>query len=169
MLGSIVTTLFEFGQEWQEEIPHITALVVKSGTGYPSFPPNTPNEVFDREFERIYNYRKWDAVQKTLLSDESPAEAKETVEVDEVAVLTKSVRGWKRIALACAIAFVITLTVLVWPKSLGDVVFIMQTGRKYHTYDCSFLKEHGITEKFAILLNKVKKDYDPCGICSPGQ
>ena len=72
MLGSIVTTLYELGQEWQEEIPHITALVVKSGTGYPSFPANTPNEVFDAEFERIFNYPKWDAVQKTLLSDALP-------------------------------------------------------------------------------------------------
>ena len=69
MLGSIVTTLYELGQEWQEEIPHITALVVGSRTGYPSYPPNTSNEVFDKEFERIYNYRKWDAVQKTLLSE----------------------------------------------------------------------------------------------------
>lgn len=72
MLGSIVTTLYELGQEWKEEIPHITALVVKSGTGYPSFPPNTPNEVFDNEFKRIYTYPKWDAVQKTLLSDSLP-------------------------------------------------------------------------------------------------
>ena len=72
MLGSIVTTLYELGQEWQEEIPHLTALVVKSGSGYPSFPSNTPNEVFDKEFERIYNYPKWDAVQKTLLSDSLP-------------------------------------------------------------------------------------------------
>jgi len=28
MLGSIVTTLYELGQKWQENIPHITALVV---------------------------------------------------------------------------------------------------------------------------------------------
>ena len=74
MLGSIVTTLYELGQEWQEEIPHITALVVGTSTGYPSYPPNTSNEVFDKEFERIYKYRKWDAVQKTLLSDESGAD-----------------------------------------------------------------------------------------------
>ena len=67
MLGSIVTTLDELGQEWQEDIPHITALVVSSTTGYPNYPPGTPHEVFDQEFERIYKYRKWDAVQKTLL------------------------------------------------------------------------------------------------------
>ena len=169
MLGSIVTTLYELGQEWQEEVPHLTALVVKSGTGYPSFPPSTPHEVFDGEFERIYNYPKWDAVLKTLLSDENPVETEKTVEEDKIAVLTKSIRRWKRIALACALAFVITLVVLVWPKPIGDVVFITRTGKKYHTYDCSFLKEHNITKKFAILLDKAEKDYDACGICSPGQ
>lgn len=72
MLGSIVTTLYELSQKWQEEIPHITALVVRSSTGYPSFPPDMSNEVFDAEFERIYNYQKWNAVQQTLLSDFSP-------------------------------------------------------------------------------------------------
>lgn len=169
MLGSIVTTLYELGQKWQEDLPHLTALVVKSGTGYPSFPPGTSNEVFDAEFERIYNYPKWDAVQKTLLPDESPADAEETVEEDKTAILTKSVRNWKRIALAFALAFVITLTALVWPKPIGDVVFITRTGKKYHTYDCNFLKEHNITEKFAILLNKAKKNFDACGICNPGQ
>ena len=169
MLGSIVTTLYELGQEWQEEIPHLTALVVKSGTGYPSFPPSTPREVFDGEFERIYNYPKWDAVLKTLLSDENSVETAKTVEVDEVAILTKSVRRWKRVAVALALAFVITLAALVWPKPIGEIVFITRTGRKYHTYDCSFLKERGVTEKFAISLNKAKKDYNPCGICNPGQ
>ena len=67
MLGSIVTTLYELGQKWQENIPYITALVVKERTGYPSFPPKTSNEVFDWEFERIYKYPKWDVVQKILL------------------------------------------------------------------------------------------------------
>ena len=169
MLGSIGTTLSELGETWQEDIPHITALVVKSGTGYPSFPPNTPNEVFDRVFERIYNYPKWDAVQKTLLSDDSPAETEETVQEGENAVLIKSIHKWKRIALAFALAFVITLTALVWPKSIGDVVFITRTGRKYHTYDCAFLEKYKIKDKFAILLDKAEKDYDPCGICNPRQ
>ena len=71
MLGSIVTTLAELGVKWQEDLPRLTALVVKRSTGYPSFPPGTPNEVFDREFKRIYNYPKWDAVQRTLLPDAS--------------------------------------------------------------------------------------------------
>ena len=71
MLNSIVTTLAELGEKWQEDLPRLTALVVKRSTGYPSFPPRTPNEIFDREFERIYNYPKWDAVQHTLLPDAS--------------------------------------------------------------------------------------------------
>ena len=113
MLGGIVTTLYELGQKWQEDLLYLTAPVIKSGTGYPSFPPETPNKVFDAEFERIYNYPKWDAVQKTLLPDESPADAEETVEEDETAILTKSIRNWKRIALASALAFVITLMAFV--------------------------------------------------------
>lgn len=67
MLGSIMTTLYELDQKWQDGIPHLTTLVVRASTGYPSYPSKTSNEVFDREFERIYNYRKWDAVQNTLL------------------------------------------------------------------------------------------------------
>ena len=67
MLGSIMTTLYELDQKWQDGIPHLTTLVVRASTGYPSYPSKTSNEVFDKEFDRIYNYRKWDAVQNTLL------------------------------------------------------------------------------------------------------
>ena len=67
MLGSIMTTLYELDQKWQDGIPHLTTLVVRASTGYPSYPSKTSNEVFDREFKRIYKYRKWDAVQNTLL------------------------------------------------------------------------------------------------------
>ena len=169
MLGSIVTTLYELGQKWEEEIPRLTALVVGSGTGYPSFPTGIPNEKFDEEHDHIYNYRKWDAVQKTLLSDESPADAEETVEEDETAILTKSVRRWKRIALAFVIAFLISLgsVFLVWQKPPPEpIVYITRTGKKYHTYDCDFLERYA-KGKFAIYLDKTKKDYDPCGICDP--
>ena len=69
MLGIIAGTLDGLGQRWQESIPRITSLVVKASTGYPSYPRNISNEVFDREFERIYKYPKWDVVQKTLLPD----------------------------------------------------------------------------------------------------
>ena len=67
MLDSIVTTLYELGEEWGEKLPRLTALIVKRDTGYPGFPPGIPNEEFDAEFERIYNYPKWDTVQQTLL------------------------------------------------------------------------------------------------------
>ena len=67
MLGSIATILYELGQEWKEVIPYITALVVSSNTGYPNFPREASDEDFDEEFERIYNYPRWDAVQNTLL------------------------------------------------------------------------------------------------------
>ena len=63
-----------------ERILHyLTALVVKRSTGYPGFPTGVSNEVFDAEFERIYNYLKWDAVQQTLLSDARAAETAEAV------------------------------------------------------------------------------------------
>lgn len=114
MLGSIVTTLSELGEEWNEDLPRLTALVVRASNGYPSFPPGTPNEVFDAEFERIYNYPKWDAVQHTLLPDASDTEPE-----DETTILEKSVRRWKYIALTFALAFLISLgsVFLVWQKS----------------------------------------------------
>ena len=169
MLGSIVTTLSELGEEWHEDLPRLTALVVRASNGYPSFPPRTPHEVFDAEFERIYNYPKWDAVQHTLLPDRA-VETEEVIELeDETAILEKSVRKWKRIALAFAIAFLISLgsVFFVWQKSPPEpIVYITRTGKKYHTYDCSFLEQYA-KGKFAILLDKAKKDYAPCGICNP--
>ena len=169
MLGSIVTTLCELGEEWQEDVPYLTALVVTRNTGYPSAKLGISNEVYDRAFKRIYKYRKWDAIQKTLLSDESPVDAEETVEEDETAILATSVRRWKRIALAFLIAFLISLgsVFLVWQKSSPEpVVYITRTGKKYHTYDCSFLEQYA-KGKFAIYLDNAKKDYDPCRICNP--
>ena len=169
MLRSIVTTLSELSEEWQEDLPYLTALVVKSGTGYPGFPSGIPNERFDEEYDQIYSYRKWDAIQKMLLSDESPVDAEETVEEDETAILATSVRRWKRIALAFLIAFLISLgsVFLVWQKSSPEpVVYITRTGKKYHTYDCSFLEQYA-KGKFAIYLDNAKKDYDPCRICNP--
>ena len=171
MLSSIVTTLYELGQEWEEDIPYITALVVKASTGYPSFPPNTSNEVFDMEFERIYGYRKWDAVLRTLLPEANPVYPVDSVPVspppeEKSAILTKSLRMWRRLALAFAVAFIISFGVLLWPKDVERVVYITQTGRKYHTYDCPFLVEHNVKDKFAIYLGEAEKDYDPCGICN---
>ena len=172
MLDSIVTTLYELGVKWQEDLPRLTALVVKSGIGYPGFPPGIPNEVFDAEFERIYNYPKWDVVQQILLPllpDAGDAEP-EVIEIeDETTILEKSVRRWKRIAYAFALAFLISLgsVFLVWQQPPPEpIVYITRTGEKYHTYDCGFLEQYA-KGKFAILLDKAKKDYAPCGICNP--
>ena len=83
----------------------------------------------------------------------------------------KTVRRWKGIALAFALAFVISLgsVFVVWRKPPPEpVVYITRTGEKYHTYDCDFLRKLPTPiEKFAILLDKAEKDYDPCGICNP--
>ena len=83
----------------------------------------------------------------------------------------KTARRWKGLALAFALAFVISLgsVFVVWRKPPPEpVVYITRTGEKYHTYDCDFLRKLPIPiEKFAILLDKAEKDYDPCGICNP--
>ena len=81
----------------------------------------------------------------------------------------KTKRWWKRIAAAFAFAFLISLgsVFLTWRKPLLEpIVYITRTGKKYHTYDCSFLERYA-DGKFAILLDKAEKDYDPCGICNP--
>ena len=82
----------------------------------------------------------------------------------------KFARWWKRLALLFATAFVISCVsiVLLWKKPPPEsVVYITRTGKKYHTYDCEFLERYNIKNKFAILLDKAEKDYDPCGICNP--
>ena len=86
MLGSISTTLAQLGKQWNEELPQLTALVVKSNTGYPNYPSGTPNEVFDAEFKRIYNYPKWDAIQHALLPDARNADAEELPNTPQQAV-----------------------------------------------------------------------------------
>ena len=82
----------------------------------------------------------------------------------------KATRRWKQTALAFALAFLISLGSIffVWQKfpSPEPIVYITRTGKKYHTYDCSFLEQYA-QGKFAIYLDKAKKDYAPCGICSP--
>ena len=57
-----------------------TTLVVIQNTGYPGFPTGIRDEVFDAEFERIYNYPKWDAVQHTLLSESEQEHKQMTLE-----------------------------------------------------------------------------------------
>ena len=84
----------------------------------------------------------------------------------------KTTRWWKQIALAFAIAFLISFgsVFLAWRKPPPEpVVYITRTGKKYHTYDCEFLERYGVKDKFAIYLDKAQEDYGPCGVCSPGR
>ena len=83
----------------------------------------------------------------------------------------KITRWWKRIALAFAIAFLISCGAVffAWQKPLPEpVVYITRTGKKYHTYDCEFLERYA-KGKFAIVLNDAEKNYAPCGICNPNR
>ena len=78
----------------------------------------------------------------------------------------KTTRLWKRATFVLTAAIVICFIsiFLLWKKPPPEpVVYITRTGVKYHTYDCSFLKQYA-KEKFAILLDTAEKDYDPCGI-----
>ena len=82
----------------------------------------------------------------------------------------KATRWWKRLALAFAIALLISFgsVFLAWQKPPPEpVVYITRTGKKYHTNDCEFLERYNVKDKFAIVLDKAEKDYGPCGICSP--
>ena len=84
----------------------------------------------------------------------------------------KATHWWKRIALAFAIAFLISFgsVFLAWQKPPPEpVVYITRTGKKYHTNDCEFLRKYNVKDKFAIVLDKAEKDYDPCGVCNPGR
>ena len=81
----------------------------------------------------------------------------------------KATRWWKRIALAFAIALLISFgsVFLAWRKPPPEpIVYITRTGKKYHTYDCEFLEKYA-KGKFAMYLDKAQKDYGPCGVCNP--
>ena len=95
----------------------------------------------------------------------------------EVADLSSRLSWWKRGLYLLLFPLVVVSFVLgVWmrpnfPEPIYQtpepIVYITRTGKKYHTYDCNFLRKYNIKNKFAILLNKAEKDYDPCGICNP--
>ena len=78
-------------------------------------------------------------------------------------------RWWKRIALFLGVLFIVSISslLLLWPDPPEPIVYITETGRKYHTYNCEFLQEKNVENKFAIYLSEVEKNYDPCRICSP--
>ena len=75
---------------------------------------------------------------------------------------------WKRIALFLGVLFIVSISslLLLWPDSPEPIVYITETGKKYHTYNCNFLKQYA-DGKFAIYLHEAEKNYDPCRICSP--
>lgn len=75
---------------------------------------------------------------------------------------------WKRVALFLGVLFIVSISslLLLWPDPPEPIVYITETGRKYHTYNCNFLKQYA-EGKFAIYLDEAKKNYDPCRICSP--
>ena len=75
---------------------------------------------------------------------------------------------WKRIALFLGVLFIVGISslLLLWPDPPEPIVYITETGRKYHTYNCNFLKQYA-DGKFAIYLDEAEKNYDPCRICSP--
>ena len=78
-------------------------------------------------------------------------------------------RWWKRTALTLGVLFVVTCLSLLWlwHDPPDPIVYITRTGKKYHTYDCEFLREHNVENKFAIYLDEATKNYGPCGICYP--
>ncbi len=83
-------------------------------------------------------------------------------------VSARTSHWWKRIALFLGVLFIVSILslLLLWPDPPEPIVYITETGRKYHTYNCDFLKQnaHG---KFAIYLDEAERNYDPCRICSP--
>ena len=83
-------------------------------------------------------------------------------------VSARTSRWWKRIALFLGVLFIVSISslLLLWPDPPEPIVYITETGRKYHTYNCDFLEQYA-DGKFAIYLGEAKKNYDPCRICSP--
>lgn len=83
-------------------------------------------------------------------------------------VSARTSHWWKRIALFLGVLFIVSVSslLLLWPDPPEPIVYITETGRKYHTYNCNFLEKNA-DGKFAIYLDEAEKNYDPCGICSP--
>lgn len=84
-------------------------------------------------------------------------------------VSARTSHWWKRIALFLGVLFIVSISslLLLWPDPLEPIVYITETGKKYHTYNCKFLQDKNVEKKFTIYLDEAEKTYDPCGICSP--
>ena len=82
---------------------------------------------------------------------------------------TRHSHWWKRIALFLGILLIVSISslLLLWPDPPEPIVYLTETGKKYHTYNCEFLEDNKVEKKFAIYLDKAEKNYDPCRICSP--
>ena len=76
---------------------------------------------------------------------------------------------WKWIALFLGVLFIVSISslLLLWPNPPEPIVYLTETGKKYHTYNCEFLQDKNVEKKFAIYLDEAEKNYDPCRICSP--
>ena len=66
----------------------------------------------------------------------------------------------------CSIAFTFTLIMLTPTVSKArnlTIVYVTDTGKKYHSYNCGYLhSKREITLVDAIMLN-----YEPCSMCNP--
>ena len=90
------------------------------------------------------------------------------LDIDEQAEYRTS-RWWRRIALFLGVLLIVGIgsLLLLWPDPPEPTVYITETGKKYHTHNCKFLRDNNVENKFAIYLDEARKNYDPCGICSP--
>ncbi len=50
-------------------------------------------------------------------------------------------------------------------KAAAEVVYITDTGKKYHSAGCRYLK----SSSHAITLEEAKKSYEPCKVCRGGE
>ena len=106
-------------------------------------------ETFERSVEN------WEPISVEVLEDNLQRERKDACR-------------WKRIALFLGVLFIVSISslLLLWPEPPEPIVYITETGKKYHTYNCDFLKQYA-EGKFAIYLDEAEKNYAPCRICSP--
>ena len=120
-------------------------------------------ETFERSVEN------WKPISVEALEDNLQRERKTAKALENnLQRERKAARWWNRIALFLGVLFIVSISalLLLWPELPESVVYITRTGRKYHTYNCNFLEQYA-DGKFAIYLDEAKKNYDPCGICSP--
>ena len=91
----------------------------------------------------------------------------EPVSAAASAIVHRTSHWWKRIALFLGVLFIVSISslLLLWPDLPEPIVYLTETGRKYHTYNCEFLQDNNVENKFAIYLDEAEKNYDPCGIC----